>query len=346
MAEHYSRIVYAILFGNRQQETEVRMMTIQALKLVKLCKNQYESDDIFISDDNKKCPREFMDSMKYVAKYIMNKRSYNSYDQINYHEKDDKGTDPFKKKIHPTKKKKGKGIAERLNKKRYKVSLSAKPFNIEETTQKKNNEYDGNIVTRQEKPLSTDLFFSPSMRTKQNADDFLQEKPLSADIFFAPSVRTKQNADDILRQEQDIKIQAMTEEAERLETICKNQHFKQRHTIQDHSHCPPSFLQTMLHIEDYLYDLRINLDVIKREKIYSADRLSSVDGSMLTENKPNITDLNDPNRATKLAEKWCKIFDDEWTDALDSLEKKYSKKNHEQYVHHLFSLIEEAQRFI
>lgn len=62
-------------------------------------------------------------------------------------------------------------------------------------------------------------------------------------------------------------------------------------------------------------------------------------GSMLTENNPNITDLNDPNRATKLAEKWCKIYDDEWTDALESLEKKYSKKNHEQYVHHLFSLV-------
>lgn len=57
------------------------MMTIQALKLVKLCRNEYESDDIFISDDNMKCPREFMESMKYVAKYIMNKRNYNAYDQ-------------------------------------------------------------------------------------------------------------------------------------------------------------------------------------------------------------------------------------------------------------------------
>lgn len=69
-----------------------------------------------------------------------------------------------------------------------------------------------------------------------------------------------------IRQEPDIKIQAMTEEAERLETICKNRHFQQRHSTQDHSHCPPSFLQTMLHIEDYLYDLRIQIDEIKREK--------------------------------------------------------------------------------
>lgn len=58
----------------------------------------------------------------------------------------------------------------------------------------------------------------------------------------------------------------MTEEAERVETICKNHHFKHRHSTQDNSLCPPTFLQSMLHIEDYLYDLRIQIDVIKREK--------------------------------------------------------------------------------
>lgn len=57
------------------------MMTTQALKLVRLCRNEYESYVIFKSDDNMKSPREFMESMKYVAKYIVNNRSYNAYDQ-------------------------------------------------------------------------------------------------------------------------------------------------------------------------------------------------------------------------------------------------------------------------
>lgn len=63
---------------------------------------------------------------------------------------------------------------------------------------------------------------------------------------------------------------------------------------------------------------------------------------MLTENDPNIKDLNDPNRPTRLAEKWCKIYDDEWTDALESLERKYYEKKHQkhdQFVYHLLSFV-------
>lgn len=68
-----------------EQEIETRMMTIQALKLVKLCRNEYDSSaDIFVSDDNVKCPHEFMESMRYVAKYITDQRRFTSFDQTNY----------------------------------------------------------------------------------------------------------------------------------------------------------------------------------------------------------------------------------------------------------------------
>ncbi|XP_052078580.1 uncharacterized protein LOC127716432 isoform X2 [Mytilus californianus] len=299
-------------------------------------------------------------------------RHANMHTEDNSHEKDDTVTDTYRKKQNPSKKKKKKkGTAERLNSKRRPTSADLlnrsekedesmenedknnirmvspapneshpsavtteevandsertsssrdngsfpdKPFNIEKITQEKNNEREGNSMTR----------------------------PSSAVLFLASSLRTKQDEDDIIRQEPDMKIQAMTKEAERLAIICKNQHLNHRNLTTDNSLCPPAFLQSMSHIENCLDDLRRQIEKMALEKNGYLNRLSSVAGSMLTENNPNITDLNDPNRATKLAEKWCKIYDDEWTDALEALEKQYLKKKrdkHEQFVYHLFSLI-------
>ena len=50
-------------------------------------------------------------------------------------------------------------------------------------------------------------------------------------------------------------------------------------------------------------------------------RLSSLDGDKLTKGNPAITDLGDPNRPMKLAEKYGELYDNEWTDALDSTEE-------------------------
>ena len=48
-------------------------------------------------------------------------------------------------------------------------------------------------------------------------------------------------------------------------------------------------------------------------------RLSRELGTKLSDNNPAITDLSDPNRATKLAEKYNEVYDNEWTDALETL---------------------------
>jgi hypothetical protein len=57
--------------------------------------------------------------------------------------------------------------------------------------------------------------------------------------------------------------------------------------------------------------------------------LSYAAGARLTDNNPNITNLHDPNRPMKLADKFNKIYDDEWTDIIERLEKNgaciYSK---------------------
>ena len=47
-------------------------------------------------------------------------------------------------------------------------------------------------------------------------------------------------------------------------------------------------------------------------------RLSSLAGDKLTKGNPAITDLGDPNRPMKIAEKYSELYDNEWTDAIDS----------------------------
>jgi hypothetical protein len=39
-------------------------------------------------------------------------------------------------------------------------------------------------------------------------------------------------------------------------------------------------------------------------------------GDKLTKGNPAITDLGDPNRPMKIAEKYGELYDNEWTDAM------------------------------
>jgi hypothetical protein len=40
-------------------------------------------------------------------------------------------------------------------------------------------------------------------------------------------------------------------------------------------------------------------------------------GDKLTKGNPAITDLGDPDRPMKIAEKYGELYDNEWTDAMD-----------------------------
>ena len=40
-------------------------------------------------------------------------------------------------------------------------------------------------------------------------------------------------------------------------------------------------------------------------------------GQKLTDNNPNIADLSDRNRPTKLAERYVELYDNQWTDAFE-----------------------------
>jgi hypothetical protein len=62
-------------------------------------------------------------------------------------------------------------------------------------------------------------------------------------------------------------------------------------------------------------------------KIYF--RLSKLAGNKMTEGSPNIANLGDPNRPTKIAEVYSEIYDNEWTDALDFCNTKLGKEYNE-----------------
>ncbi|KAL4230297.1 hypothetical protein ACF0H5_010681 [Mactra antiquata] len=59
----------------------------------------------------------------------------------------------------------------------------------------------------------------------------------------------------------------------------------------------------------------------KREKDDYLMRLSKMTAAKLMDNNPNIADLSDQNRPTKLADEYSQIYDNEWTDAYAHLEK-------------------------
>lgn len=55
-------------------------------------------------------------------------------------------------------------------------------------------------------------------------------------------------------------------------------------------------------------------------------RLSQVAGARLRDNNPGISDLSDPNRPLKLNEKISELYDNEWTDAIEILEKEQDEQ--------------------
>lgn len=59
--------------------------------------------------------------------------------------------------------------------------------------------------------------------------------------------------------------------------------------------------------------------------IYSY-RLSKVASANLTLDNPNIADLSDQNRPTKIAESFSELYDNEWTDAFEAIVDKQSEK--------------------
>lgn len=62
-------------------------------------------------------------------------------------------------------------------------------------------------------------------------------------------------------------------------------------------------------------------------------------GDKLKENNPGITDLSDPNRPQKLAEQYGELYDNEWTDAMVTLNPKEDSKQERKCIDTLSSIL-------
>eukprot|EP00105_Crassostrea_gigas_P043197 XP_019927345.1 PREDICTED: uncharacterized protein LOC105339240 [Crassostrea gigas] len=92
-------------------------------------------------------------------------------------------------------------------------------------------------------------------------------------------------------------------------------------------------------------DLERQLKQIAKEKEYLLTRLTKIAGSKLTNNNPDIADLNDDNRPTKLAEKFGQLYDDEWTDSMEELTEGELRLDDRAAIGFLLRIIMTAYNF-
>lgn len=58
----------------------------------------------------------------------------------------------------------------------------------------------------------------------------------------------------------------------------------------------------------------------------------------LTQGNPNITDLSDGNRPTKLGERFSQVYDDQWSEAFEAL--KAEGKQEKETVAELLNIVQ------
>ncbi|XP_052277956.1 uncharacterized protein LOC127876659 isoform X2 [Dreissena polymorpha] len=91
-----------------------------------------------------------------------------------------------------------------------------------------------------------------------------------------------------------------------------------------------------------LADLEIMITSLQSERDDLLLRLSKVVGDKLVQDNPNISDLSDKNRPTKLGEMYSELYDNEWTDAIEGLQE--AGQDEKEAVHTL-CLTLQKQRF-
>lgn len=96
-------------------------------------------------------------------------------------------------------------------------------------------------------------------------------------------------------------------------------------------------------IRKALSEVRVEKDQVEKEKTEALTRLSKEMSSKLNDKNPNITDLSDSNRPTKIAEMYNELYDNEWTDALEELTTNVYKE--ESAIAELLACLQAAYSF-
>ena len=58
-------------------------------------------------------------------------------------------------------------------------------------------------------------------------------------------------------------------------------------------------------------------------------RLSSYASKQMMDGNPNITDLSDQNRPTKIGERFASLYDEEWSEAFDAVTTQFKRREDE-----------------
>ncbi|KAH3842740.1 hypothetical protein DPMN_116244, partial [Dreissena polymorpha] len=75
-----------------------------------------------------------------------------------------------------------------------------------------------------------------------------------------------------------------------------------------------------------LSELTVENDMVGMELSDCKSRLSKLLSDRLTDNNPQIADVSDPNRPTKLAERHSVLYDNQWTDAFEVLQESFDEE--------------------
>uniref|UniRef100_K1QJX5 Mitochondria-eating protein C-terminal domain-containing protein n=1 Tax=Magallana gigas TaxID=29159 RepID=K1QJX5_MAGGI len=107
-----------------------------------------------------------------------------------------------------------------------------------------------------------------------------------------------------------------------------------------------------LHLEQRIEEEKVarqtaeaRFEMEKTEKEKALTRLSAYAGEKLRLNNPGLADLSDENRPNKLAEKFSELYDNDWTDALESLaDTNQTEESQTQELLHMLQVIFINQR--
>lgn len=136
--------------------------------------------------------------------------------------------------------------------------------------------------------------------------DFQNEKSKAEEIYADEKMRLKQRTND-----QEKEISKLRDFKDKVQS--QEQNFDRKRSTDSEFQ---QNIETNDDLKRQLNDAREDLSNVKAELEETKTRLSRVMGSKLTDNNPNIADLSDKNRATKIAEKYQELYDNEWTDAF------------------------------
>ncbi|XP_060586884.1 DNA ligase 1-like [Ruditapes philippinarum] len=127
------------------------------------------------------------------------------------------------------------------------------------------------------------------------------------------------NDDSVKCQEHQKRIAELEAANKKLEAAYKNLD-KQKYHMEQQANKNMEHMQNILLEEKRKADDQYKKLLADRDDL--RDRFSKLAGKKLQEQNADIADLSDPNRAMKVSEKFGQLYDDDWTNAFESLTDK------------------------